>query len=192
MSAMQWLREYAGTSGFERRTEHREAMLQLRHENLTASDVEVCVDMYHRTKDPFTRTQLLTALVLRGGEADLEDFFLTAAKRLRLHELRLLALRGYAATAAEEEVEPLMEQLAHALAKVGEQGGTPYQLYEYVLSPVGLPYLVDRYGYDCFVRAQAQVRRQYEAMPEEMKGLVSYDEHGEPQVPGRSERRLSR
>lgn len=69
MSAMQTVREHAGTSGFERRLGHREAMLQLRYENLTASDVEVCVDMYHRTSDPFTRTQLLTALVLRSGEA---------------------------------------------------------------------------------------------------------------------------
>ncbi len=45
-------------------------------------------------------------------------------------------------------------------------------------SKFGLPYLVERYSYECFKRAEEELNRMYNALPDELKGFFTLDENG--------------
>ncbi len=150
----------------ERAPGYRESVAQIHRDPIDEVDREFLVELYWATRDLFTRNQVLTALVLRCEEQDLKDFFLAAIEReKRLHDLRLTAIRGYAAHATEAEVEPWVRRLSTSLAKIPEHTPAAFDAYTPLLSPFGLPYLADRYGYRCFVDTLARVRSQYDAIP---------------------------
>ncbi len=157
-----------GAGSIERAPGYREAVAQIHRSSIDEVDRGFLVELYWATRDLFTRNQVLTALVLRCEEQDLGDFFLAAIKREKmLHDLRLTAVRGYAAHATEAEVEPWMKRLSTSLAKIPEHTPAAFDTYTPLLSPFGLPYLADRYGYRCFVDTLAQVWSQYDAIPAE-------------------------
>ncbi|MGG3281089.1 hypothetical protein [Paenibacillus solani] len=112
-------------------------------------------------------------------DIDLKEFFLKAFKKERYLDMRLTAVRGYAKYATEKEVEKLMSKFTEILMKRPESTPYNYQEYELLRSAFGLPYLVNQYGYACFIQAYEQEEQQYHAMPDAFKGHFTLDERGD-------------
>lgn len=126
----------------------------------------------------YIRNTILKALVF-CEDINLIDFFFKAFKKERYLDMRLTAIRGYAKYATENEVEKLMSKFTEILMKRPESTPYNYQEYELLRSAFGLPYLVDTYGYDCFIQAYEQEEKQYHAMPDAFKGHFTLNERGD-------------
>ena len=159
----------------------REALIDMRFEKFSQIDMEFFRNAYFNIKGDADRTSdralVLEALVLQCLQYDLKEFFLTVFKKERKYNMRLTAIRGYAAYATEAEIAPLMGKLASTLEK-GSMTNCPYIEYERLRSKFGLPYLVERYGYDCFVKAMGLLDKLYDGLPDELKGYFMLDESG--------------
>ena len=92
--------------------------------------------------------------------------------------MKLTAVRGYAATATEKEVEPLMKKMRELLINRAKTTPYNYQEYEILRSPYLMPYLLKRYNYTCFKEFNEQLNLQYDAMPDVFKGMITCDENG--------------
>ncbi len=134
-------------------------------------------EQYFHEKNVDKRRAILKALVFKC-ESCSKDYFEKAFKKERKLDLKLLALRGYACFAAENEVEPFVEIIMRSLIKVPETTPYAYNLYEDMKGKYLLPYLVKTYQYPCFIQLSEQVEKQYDAMPEVFKHIYSYDEFG--------------
>jgi len=108
-----------------------------------------------------------------------KDFFLKAYKKERYLDMRLTAIRGYAAFASEEEVAVLMNKMLEILKKRSETTPYNYEEYEILRSAFLMPYLVGKYPYDCFEKFNEQLEKQYNAMPEVFKGIFTCNDKGE-------------
>ena len=93
--------------------------------------------------------------------------------------MRLTAIRGYAAFASEEDVALLMNKMLEILKKRPKSTPYNYQEYEILRSAFLLPYLQEKYPYDCFKKFNEQLEKQYNAMPEVFKGIFTCDDKGE-------------
>jgi len=163
----------------------REALIAMRGESISKEDAEFFKNAYFSMKENENRTlvrnMILGALVLQClqyGDINLKEFFLQAAKKAQYLDMRLTAIRGYSAYATEAEVSPLMDKFYSVLIKRPEHTPLNYQEYEMLRSKFGLPYLVERYGYDCFKRAMEQLEKQYNDMHDGVKGIFTLDEKG--------------
>lgn len=107
------------------------------------------LEAYFNTKDIAKRNSLLKQLVFDLPE-DGKDFFLKVYKKERYLDMRLTAIRGYAAFASEEEVALLMNKMLEILKKRPKSTPYNYQEYEILRSAFLLPYLQEKYPYDCF------------------------------------------
>lgn len=136
------------------------------------------MESYFHTKDIAKRYALLKQLVFDLPE-DGKDFFLKAFKKERYLDMRLTAIRGYAAFASEEEVAVLMKRMLEILKKIPERTPYNYQEYEILRSSFLMPYLLKNYPYACFKEFNEQLEKQYEAMPEIFKGIFTCNEKGE-------------
>ena len=165
-----------------RMTSFRKSLIAMRYEKISKSDVEFFKNIYFDIKGDAERTAyrslLLQALVLQCLQYDLKDFFLMVFKKERYLDTRLTAIRGYSAYATETEVIPLMDKFLSILIKRPETTPYNYQEYETLRSKFGLPYLIEHYGYDCFKKAMEQLEKQYNDMPDEVKGIFTLDENG--------------
>lgn len=141
-------------------------------------DKSTKMETYLKTKDIAKRNALLKQLVFDLPE-DGKDFFLKVFKKERYLDMRLTAIRGYAAFASEEEVALLMNKMLEILKKRPESTGYNYQEYEILRSAFLLPYLLEKYPYDCFKKFNEQLENQYDAMPEVFKGIFTCDNKGE-------------
>ena len=74
------------------------------------------METYFNTKDIAKRNALLRQLVFDLPENG-KDFFLKVYKKERYLDMRLTAIRGYAAFASEEEVAILMNKMLEILKK---------------------------------------------------------------------------
>ena len=157
---------------------YQETMIQMRFETFTEEDMFFFKEQYLTSKDIFTRNQILQAFVLKCLQYDLKDFFLSAFKKERYLEMRLTAIRGFSAYSTEKEIIPLMKKFMEVLTKRPISTPYNYQEYEMLRSKFGLPYLVEKYGYDCFKEAFIQLEKQYNDMPNECKGFFTLDENG--------------
>lgn len=135
------------------------------------------MERYFTIKNMAERNVLLKQLVNQPPE-DAKEFFLKAFKKERFLDMKLTALRGYAAYASEEEVIPLMGKLLETLKKRPEKTPYNYQEYEPMRSVFLLPYLIDRYDYECFRVFADQLEKQYAAMPDCFKNIYTLDEQG--------------
>ncbi|WP_102272259.1 hypothetical protein [Cytobacillus massiliigabonensis] len=135
-------------------------------------------ETYFNTKDIAKRNALLKQLVFDLPE-DGKDFFLKAYKKERYLDMRLTAIRGYAAFASEEEVAILMNKMLEILKKRPERTPYNYQEYEILRSAFLMPYLLGKYPYDCFKKFNEQLEKQYDAMPEVFKGIFTSNDKGE-------------
>ena len=93
--------------------------------------------------------------------------------------MKLYALRGLSKFITEKEIDKILQKFNLTLAK--RQKSTPYNYQEYELlkGKHALPFLVEKYGYRCFIETLAQVNTQYEQMPKAFKGHFTTDENGE-------------
>ena len=78
---------------------------------------------YFQIKDVAERNRILKRL-LCDMPVDAKDFFLKVFKKERYLDMKLSAVRGYAAYATEEEVGALMDKMLELLKKVPQK--TPY------------------------------------------------------------------
>ena len=143
--------------------------MESRHEALMAA--------YPGVKDPARRREILRQL-LCDMPADAKDFFLQAFKKERYLDMKLFAVRGYAAYATEAEVAPLMKKLTELLLRRAEKTPYNYTEYEPMRSVFLMPYLCSRYGYACFNAFRAQLETLYHAMPDCFKDVFTLDENG--------------
>jgi len=109
---------------------------------------------------------------------DAKDFFLRAFKKERYLDMKLSAVRGYAAYASEDEVTVLMEKMLELLKKRHEKTPYNYTEYEPMRSVFLMPYLLEHYHYSCFQSFHMQLEKQYNEMPECFKNIFSLDETG--------------
>lgn len=135
------------------------------------------MDLYFQTKDIAKRKRILTQLLCHLP-LDGKDFFLMAFKKERYLDMKLSAVRGYAAYAAEDEVCMLMNKLLELLKKRAIQTPYNYAEYEPMRSVFLMPYLLGRYDYECFRIFNEQLEKQYSNMPDCFKDIFTLDEMG--------------
>lgn len=140
--------------------------------------MQVNLEAYLATKSITERGEVLKAAVLSLPE-DGKAFFAAAFKKERYLDMKLTAVRGYAAYATEEEVTVLMTKLQKLLTGRLKTRNN-YTEYEPMRSAFLMPFLLKRYGYECFRAFDAQLQQQYDAMDDEWKGLFTLDEQGRP------------
>lgn len=178
MTNIETVKQRVGKRGYKDNPQYQDAMINMRFEKFSDEDLQFFVNLYSTSKDIFSRNQILQAFVLQCLEYDLMDFFLTAFKKERYLDMRLVAIRGYAAYTTENEVIPLMKKFLEILIKIPSHTPYDYQEYEILRSKFGLPYLVGRYGYECFQKTLEQLDKQYNEMPDLCKGFFTQDENG--------------
>ncbi|MGN7402873.1 hypothetical protein ACTHO0_23745 [Cytobacillus praedii] len=141
-------------------------------------EIKTKTETYFNTKDIAKRNALLKQLIFDLPE-DGKDFFLKAYKKERYLDMRLTAIRGYAAFASQEEVAVLMNKMLEILIRRPESTPYNYQEYEILRSAFLMPYLLEKYPYDCFKKFNEQLEKQYDAMPEVYKGIFTCNDKGE-------------
>ncbi|MBO5935573.1 MAG: hypothetical protein J6Q94_08825 [Clostridia bacterium] len=102
---------------------------------------------------------------------DLKQFYFDALKRCRRLWLKMFYIRGYAFYATEEELEPIMKNFQKLLEKNHD-----YIDYEPILSVAGLPYLVDKYGFDCFKDALRTAKNEYQKINPRLRKYFTMNE----------------
>lgn len=136
------------------------------------------MEIYFQEKDIFQRNQILTYLLCHMP-ADAKMFFLKAFKKERYLDMKLRAVRGYAVYATECEVDVLMKKLLELLKKRSGSTSYNYSEFESMRSVFLMPYLLQRYNYECFHVFHDQLEKQYNAMPDCFKNIFSLDEYGQ-------------
>ncbi|OAB32984.1 hypothetical protein [Paenibacillus glacialis] len=171
------LKKMSQKKGFENKTDFQQLLEKCKTITLSSTDVEFLTELYSLAKNLYIRNTIMMSLVF-CEDIDLKDFFFKAFKKERYLDMRLTAIRGYANYATEKEVEKLMSKFIEILMKRPENTPYNYQEYELIRSAFGLPYLVNRFGYACFIQAYAQEEKQYNAMPDAFKGHFTINEKG--------------
>lgn len=103
---------------------------------------------------------------------DLKEFYYESLKKCRILAMKIFFIRGYAFYASEEELNPIMKSFCKSLEK-----NHNYIDYNYILSVAGLPYLVDKYGYDCFVRAMKKAEEEHIKIDPLLQGYFTINEN---------------
>ena len=99
---------------------------------------------------------------------DLKEFYFENLKKCRRLAMKIFYIRGYAIYASEEELNPVMEKFRKNLDKNHD-----YIDYNYLLSVAGIPYLVDTYGYDCFVRTLEKAEEEHQQIDPLLRGYFT-------------------
>ncbi|GIP51082.1 hypothetical protein [Paenibacillus vini] len=153
------------------------AINNIDYEFLTTEEAKWIEQLYLKLKNIALRNKILYDLI-HCKELELAPFFRNAYKKERYLDMRLLAIRGLAHYASEEEINKIVDHFLKILIKRPETTPYNYQEYEFLRSAFGLPFLIKTYGYPCFEKALQQVEKQYEDMPEAFKGHFTFDEDG--------------
>ncbi len=132
---------------------------------------------YGKTKDVYPRREILRQ-ILCNPPAESKHFFGEAFKKERNLDMKLYAVRGYAAYASEKEVSVLMDKLLELLKKRAEKTPYNYSEYEPMRSVFLMPYLLERYPYPCFHVFNEQLEKQYNDMPDCFKNIFTLDHEG--------------
>ena len=99
---------------------------------------------------------------------DLKEFYYDNLKKCRRLAIKIFYIRGYAIYASEEELNPVMEKFRKNLEKNHD-----YIDYNYLLSVAGIPYLVDIYGYDCFVKTLEKAEEEHQRIDPLLRGYFT-------------------
>ena len=99
---------------------------------------------------------------------DLKEFYYENLKKSRRLAMKIFYIRGYAIYASEEELNPVMEKFRKNLEKNHD-----YIDYNYLLSVAGIPYLVDIYGYDCFVKTLEKAEEEHQLIDPLLRGYFT-------------------
>ena len=138
---------------------------------------EYLMEVYFQEKEIPKRNEILRKLLL-DMPVNAKDFFLKAFKKERYLDIKLMAVRGYAVYATEEEVSAVMNKLLELLKKCPEKTPYNYTEYEPMRSVFLMPYLLENYNYPCFQLFNAQLEKQYNDMPDCFKNIFTLDELG--------------
>jgi hypothetical protein len=162
----------------ERNVDFRNALFSLNKKIINESNIVHLIRIYTKTKHIELRNRILK-LLYDFDFPELNDFFSLAYKKERYLDMKLYALRGISLFATEKEIDKILQKFNLTLAK--RQKSTPYnyQEYEILRGKHALPFLVEKYGYSCFVGTLNQVNNQYDQMPDAFKGHFTTDENGE-------------
>lgn len=139
--------------------------------------LEDLMESYFQEKDISKRNTILKQLLL-DVPVNSKEFFLKVFKRERYLDMKLSTVRGYAVHATEAEVSVLMDKLLKLLKKRPEKTPYNYTEYEPMRSVFLMPYLLERYDYECFRIFDAQLEKQYDDMPDCFKNIYTLDERG--------------
>lgn len=101
---------------------------------------------------------------------DLKTFYFENLKKSRRLTMKLFYIRGYAIYASEEELNTVMDKFRKNLEKNHD-----YIDYNYILSVAGLPYLVNTYGYDCFVQTLKKAKEEHKKIDPLLRGYFTLD-----------------
>jgi len=164
--------EFMQEKNYTQNPKYVDLICNLHLQKIPLEEIEFYKEMYFSTKDLFTRNQIIKLMVLHGHLTNLKDFFFLAFKRERYLEMKLEAIIGYSIYASEDEVIPLMNKFIELLKNRQKSTPNNYQEYEYLRSQSYLPYLIEKYGYECFKKAYKQEELQYDAMEEKYKNLI--------------------
>ncbi len=162
----------------ERNVDFRNALFTLNKKTINESNIVHLIRIYKKTKHIELRNRILK-LLYDIDFPELNDFFNLAYKKERYLDMKLYALRGISLFATEKEIEKILKKFNITLEK--RQKSTPYNYQEYELlrGKHALPFLVEKYGYPCFIGTLNQVNNQYDQMPNAFKGHFTTDENGE-------------
>ncbi len=138
---------------------------------------EHLMESFFQEKDVSKRNETLKQL-LCDMPFDGKEFFLKVFKKERYLDMKLCAVRGYAAYATEDEISILMSKLLELLKKRPEKAPYNYTEYEPMRSIFLMPYLLEHYNYPCFQVFNMQLEKQYNDMPECFKNIFTLDEFG--------------
>lgn len=134
-------------------------------------------ELYFETKEIRKRSEILKKLIFDLPENG-ETFFFKAFKKERYLDMKLGAVRGYAAYASEENVAIFMKKMSELLKKRAQNTPYNYEEYEIMRSRYLMPYLLDKYNYNCFKEFNEQLEKQYNEMPDVFKNIFSCDAFG--------------
>lgn len=120
------------------------------------------------------RFEHLRILLLNPSAAayDLKAFYFENFKKCRILAMKIFYIRGYAIYASEEELNPIMEKFRKNLEKNHD-----YINYNYILSVAGLPYLVNTYAYDCFVKSLEKAHEEHEQIDPLLRGFFTLNDN---------------
>lgn len=167
---------YKTGSFHENDMEFRESIFNLNSILVEPNDIKPLKYLYLTLKEISLRHKIL--LTLRDlYNSQLSEFFQEAYKKERDLEMKLIAVRGLTKYVEEDEISKVMNHFIKLLMKRPEHTPYNYKEYEYLRSPSGLPYLLEKYNYNCFHQVLEQVEKQYEAMPFQFKNHYTYDEN---------------
>lgn len=154
------------------------ALFSLRDHVITEDNSIHIIRIYQTTKLPEMRNKSLKLLYDKEYES-LKEFFMEAYKKERYLDMKILALRGLAQFISEEEIKSILQKFNKTLKKRPDSTPYNYQEYELLRGENSLPYLVNRYKYQCFVETLRIVEKQYHEMPDAFKGHFTVDANGE-------------
>ncbi|MFH7015011.1 hypothetical protein [Flavobacterium sp. FlaQc-47] len=162
----------------ESNVDFRNALFSLDKKVIDKDNFVHLTKIYSGTKQLDIRNKILR-LLYYFEFPELENFFNNAYKKERYLDMKIYALRGLSKFISEKEIEKLLQKFNQTLSK--RQQSTPYNYQEYELlrGQNSLPYLVEKYNYNCFKETLHQVNEQYNAMPEAFKGHFMIDKNGE-------------
>lgn len=135
------------------------------------------MEIYFCIKDVSQRNEILKGL-LCDMPVNGKTFFLKVFKKERYLDMKLSAVRGYAAYATENEVSVLMDKMLELLKRIPARTPYDYLEYEPMRSVFLMPYLLNRYNYECFHIFNEQLEIQYNDMPDCFKNIFTLDEKG--------------
>jgi hypothetical protein len=134
--------------------------------------------IYNSTKQIDIRNRIVK-LLYDFNFTGLKDYFNNAYKKERYLDMKIYALRGLSNFIVENDIDKLLTKFNQILVKRQETTPYNYQEYELLKGKNALPYLIGKFGYNCFKETFEQVNRQYNVMPEAFKGHFTTDEDGE-------------
>ena len=162
----------------EKHSDFRKALFSLDKRIINVDNFSHLTNIYHSTKDLEIRSKILK-LLYDFSFSELKEFFTNAFKKERLLDMKIYALRGLSNFITENEIAKLLLKFNKILAKREETTPYNYQEYEILRGKNALPYLTEKFGYNCFKETLEQVNRQYDKMPSAFKGHFTTDEDGE-------------
>lgn len=140
-------------------------------------DIEALINIYTEAKDLYIRNACLK-LLYNQNKHPLKDFFEKAYKKEPYLDMKANALRGLLNYAPEAEIEELLENFNAMLEERKKTTPYNYQEYEMLLGKNSLPFLHRKYGYKCLKKTLEIVQKQYDELPEALKGHFTVDENG--------------
>ena len=162
----------------ERHIDFRDALFGLDRKVINIDNFEYLTCIYNSAKQLDIRNKILK-LLYDFNFPELNDFFNNAYKKEQYLDMKIYALRGLSNFITEKDISKLLVKFNLSLAKRQETTPYNYQEYELLKGKNALPYLTEKFGYDCFKETLEQVNRQYNAMPEAFKGHFTTDLNGE-------------